>query len=146
MNISLIKVILSSGFLLLGLVFFCLGLSIRRAAFKKKDACTVKTEAVVVEINRETNLSAGGDSYRAWIPVFSYRADGEEIKVKSKIGQEKKIFEKGQHVILYYNPKQIREYYVPEENMSAGASIFTGVGTAFLALAVLSFAIGHFWV
>ena len=138
-NNTIVFPILITAFLLLGMVFMGLGIGIKSVIDKKAAACTSRTEAVVAEINREVNLSAGGDSYRSWFPVFSYRVNGEEITVRSKIGSEKKKFEAGQKVELFYNPDNIREYYVPAENASILPKVFIGVGGIFVALGILSF-------
>lgn len=139
MNSTIILTILVAAFLLLGIVFISLSLGIKTFFDKKKAVCTVKTEAIVTEVNREVNLSAGGDSYRSWFPVFSYRVNGEVITERSKLGHEKKIFEVGQKVTLFYNPENVREYYVPEENVSVLPKIFIVVGGTFTALGIICF-------
>lgn len=138
-NNTIVFPILITAFLILGVVFMGLGIGFKSVIDKKAAVCTARTEAVVTEINREVNLSAGGDSYRSWFPVFSYRANGEEITVRSKIGKEKKVFEAGQKVELYYNPDNVTEYYVPKENASVFPRIFIGVGGTFVVLGILSF-------
>jgi hypothetical protein len=140
-NNTIVFPILITAFLFLGTIFIGLGIGFKSVIDKKAAVCTARTEAVVTEMNREVNLSAGTDSYRSWFPVFSYWAKGEEITVRSKIGNEKKIFEEGQNVELYYNPDNIREYYVPAENVSFLPKVFIGVGGTFAALGIVSFLI-----
>lgn len=137
MHNTVVFPILTAGFLFLGIVFTGLGIVFKSVFTKKAEACTAQTTAVVEEINREVNLSTGIDSYRSWFPVFSYKANNRKITVRSKIGHEKKIFEKGQKVTLFYNPDNVREYYVPEENASALTKLFLIMGISFAALGIL---------
>lgn len=124
-------------FILFGLLFLMLSTVIKNRILKKEKACTSQTKAVVTEVNREMNLSAGTDSYYSWFPVFTYTVNGEEVVVRSIIGSEKKKFDVGQEVELFYNPANVREYYVPQENELVVTVVFNAVGGVFVALGIV---------
>ena len=132
MNVFFILITALVGF---GMLFLLLGLFIKRKVSKKIAACTARTEAVVKEINREVNLSAGTDSYYSWFPVFSYTVNGSEVIVRSTIGSQKKRFEVGQQVTLFYNPDKVYEYYVPQESILTVSTIFIIIGAAHIVIA-----------
>ena len=121
----------------LGALFLVIGLGWTISTKKKIKRCTAHVEAVVRSVKREVNLSAGTDSCRSWFTTFAFYANGQEVTVKSNLGTEKKLFEEGERLTLYYNPDNTKEFYVPKEVDTAPQQVFLIVGIGLIAVGTL---------
>lgn len=100
---------------------------------KRKAACVGETTATVQEI-KKVRTRMGDDYTYTWYPIYEYYVNGEPVVQKSEFGGNKDTFQQGQQVILYYNPDNPNEIYVPEENAEASAKVFRLVGNIFIVI------------
>lgn len=141
---SYVFILLSIGFFVLGCVFLGIGFGIQQIYRSKENKCCFVTKALVSEYNKEVALSTGDTSERLWYPVFAYTAKGQHYRVRSRIGNRKQIFTKGQTVTLYYDPEHPMDYYVPEENPQHVCRIFMTIGIVFIVLGATGWLINLF--
>ena len=129
--------------IVMGLVFLGIALYIRVSETNKKKACTEKTDGVVTNvIKSEITGNIGEASMYTWIPVFTYKAEGQELTKKSIYGAERQMLYIGQKVTVYYNPDNINDYYVLEEkNISKIQKIFSVIGAILILISVICFVI-----
>lgn len=68
------------------------------------------------------------------MPAYRYYVDEkqtESFEAEGYIGDGKKIFDEGQGVVLYYNPDQPEEIYVPEERQEYMVAILNILSIGF---------------
>ena len=117
-------VLIFFAFLGFSIVFFAIAVIlfyIKKRQKKKieelRKRCSKKADAIVAKIERRILLRSDPSSY-TWVPTYRYYFDEkqtEPFEAEGYIGNGKKIFDEGQRVVLYYNPDQPEEIYVPEE-------------------------------
>ena len=100
----------------------CSKSSLDKIEERKKD-CVTETTATVQEI-KEERIKIVDDYNYTWYPIYQYYVNGEPVVQKSEFGGDEGTFQKGQQVILYYNPENPNEIFVPEEKPEAAAKIF----------------------
>lgn len=79
--------------------------------------CSIKVDATIIKMERCIMLRSDPHSV-SWVPTYRYYVDEnqtESFETKGLVANRKKIFDEGQRVVLYYNPDQPEEIYVPEE-------------------------------
>ena len=120
--------IITCGGLLLGfwglavIMYVCSKSSLTKIEERKKD-CVTETTATVQDIKEECVKIVDDYNY-TWYPIYQYYVNGESVVQKSEFGGYKDTFQKGQQVILYYNPENPNEIFVPEEKPDTAAKIF----------------------
>ena len=127
-------------FCILSVLFFVLAQSSANRFNAKKKACTYKTTATIINIQKE-RISRSDDYNYTWYPTYEYYANGTRMEKKSNIGVGKNTFEKGQTVDLYFNPDNSDQVYVPSEKAESLVTVFRILGTAFGGVVLFSVAI-----
>ena len=69
-----------------------------------------------------------------YYPVFSYKANGEEIEVEHNVSPTD--FQVGEYVELKYNSKNPYQYYI-EDSKKAGNWVFIVTGMLFAPMGIL---------
>lgn len=118
-------------FWVISVIFLVVAKNSTNSLQEKKEKCVSETTATIIEIKKEEMRTSDGYSY-TWYPVYEYIVDGQQMTIKSNIGNGETHFEKGQQVTLYYNPYNPEEIYVPEENAESLMVFFKIMGIAFL--------------
>lgn len=118
-------------FWVISVIFLVIAKNSTNSLQEKKEKCVSETTATIIEIKKEEMRTSDGYSY-TWYPVYEYIVDGQQMTIKSNIGNGETHFEKGQQVTLYYNPYNPEEIYVPEENAESLMVFFKIMGIAFL--------------
>ena len=97
-----------------GVVF--LGVAGGIAFFKKKarGSCTQKVKAQIADVEcSEAGIIHGGGLISRY-PVYEYSVDGRKFRKRSSVGSTYENFRIGKNVVLYVNPENMNEFYVPE--------------------------------
>jgi hypothetical protein len=64
-----------------------------------------------------------------YYPIFSYSVNGKKYENKSRIGTNRKRFQVGEMVTVFYNPSEPGQYYVAEDQAAKrGPYYFLGFG------------------
>lgn len=128
-------------FWVISIIFLVIAKNSANSLREKKEKCVSETTATVIDIKKERMGTTDDYSY-TWYPVYEYTVDGQQITKKSNIGNGETRFEKGQQVTLYYNPDNLEEIYVPEENAESLAALFKVMGTVFLIVGFIPLVVG----
>ena len=96
-------------FVVVGLIFFAIGMSVRRRLLKERKGASVLTTATVVSVGKVIRTGKNA----AYFPEFQFQAGGTSYRVKSPSGSGFHRLSEGRQVELYYDPKNPRLFYVP---------------------------------
>lgn len=120
--------IFDAFFTLIPLVFFGIGMAMRRRLLKERRYATAFATAVVVTIERHM---AAGDGHRmVYFPEFEFQVGEKTYHVKSKSGYSYCAVSQGRNVDLYYAPENPELFYVPlmQKHDRRWSSLLCGVG------------------
>lgn len=119
-------------FAILPLVFFALGMRIRRRLIKECGYASALASAVVVSEGKRMN-PAGKGKKDIFIPEFEFQANGNTYRVTAPSGSGFRLVKKGAKVDLYYTPENPSIFYVPAiQNHERRCSwLFCGIGVVF---------------
>lgn len=112
-------------FTLIPLVFFAIGMSIRRSLLKERRYATVLTTATVV--SEGLRIRPGK---RSFFPEFEFRAGGNLYHVKAAKGSGVSCVTKGKQEELYYAPENPGVFYVPklQKHERRVSALLCGIG------------------
>lgn len=118
-----------TGFTLFPLVFFAIGMSIRRRLLKERGAATALVAATVVSEGRRKRTGRN----KNYFPVFEFQANGILYKVTYLSGSGFQLVKEGEQVDLYYTPENPRVFYVPvlQRHDKRRSRLFCGIGILF---------------
>lgn len=118
-----------AGFTIFPLVFFGIGMAIRRRLLKEQDNATALTAAVVVSEGRRKRTGRN----KTYFPVFEFRANGVSYRVTSHGGSGFQLVTEGDKVELYYNPENPQLFYVPvlQRYDNRCSRLYCGIGILF---------------
>ena len=119
----------------IGFVFTIVGIFILIYPFYHKIKCTEPTMAKVIGFEKRWSRGSKGRMGRyVYYPVFSYKANGEEIEVEHNVSPTD--FQVGEYVELKYNSKNPYQYYI-EDSKKAGNWVFIITGMLFAPMGIL---------
>ena len=119
----------------IGFVFTIVGIFILIYPFYHKIKCTEPTMAKVIGFEKRWSRGSKGRMGRyVYYPVFSYKANGEEIEVEHNVSPTD--FQVGEYVELKYNSKNPYQYYI-EDSKKAGNWVFIITGMLFTPMGIL---------
>ena len=127
------------GIGILGISLFMVGGAIKKDYNKRIEECTEKVEGEIIEIIKEDMSSSNDEMYRySWFPIVKYKVEEKEIKKRFNLGNAEPKYEKGQKVVICYNPQRVEEFYILGENVQKTiGKVFTMIGGLFLVIDVL---------
>lgn len=116
-------------FILFPLIFFAIGMFIRRRLLTERSAATALTTAAVVSEGRRNR--AGGK--KSCFPVFAFEANGRKYEVTAQSGSGFRTVKEGEQVDLYYMPENPQLFYVPvlQKYDNRCCRLFCGIGVLF---------------
>lgn len=88
---------------LVGAVFLCVGIGLRRSFLRKEERLRDRASGTVTEVVRRVSHGSDGDSV-CWYPIVEFEADGRKISLESDEGGGRKKFYEGQTVQVLYDP------------------------------------------
>ena len=97
--------------IIVGVVVFAYGLMNVIKDSKKKKICTGSITAIVVDFDRVPS----SNSWDMLYPIYDYTVNGQEYKMRSKIGKTKWNFKTGDTIEVRYNPENPKIMYVPSD-------------------------------
>lgn len=119
----------------IGFIFTIVGIFILIYPFYHKIKCTEPTIAKVIGFEKRWSRGNRGRMGRyVYYPVFSYKANGEEIEVEHNVSPTD--FQVGEYVELKYNSKNPYQYYI-EDSKKAGNWVFIVAGMLFAPMGIL---------
>lgn len=137
MSDTLMFVIMFSGtFILVGIVFFIIGIVKLNNIKKKEINCTSTTYGKVIDIVR--SQSYDGDSGSSCLhPVFEYKIGELKFIKQSVYGSYRSKYTIGEDVKIYYNPENYDEYYIAGDSLPkiwATITTIMGIGAIMIAI------------
>lgn len=131
--------ILISMFGLVCLIFLTIGTGMLSTESKKKKNYTQETTAKIKELKKKQVGKPGTPGSVRYYPVFEYRANGQFIRVESKVGSDKPKYKEGDEITIFYDPNSKKDFYIPgTKSANVIGSVFTGIG---VILAVAAFSV-----
>lgn len=117
--------IADTSFTIIPLVFFAIGMSMRRRLLKERGYANVRTRATVISRGRITRTGK-----RYFYPVYEFQAGGITYKVTSHSGYNVCFVTEGRQVDLYYASENPQLFYVPlmQKHDRRVSAIQCGVG------------------
>lgn len=115
-------------FTIIPLVFFAIGMTMRRRLLKERRYATVLTRAVVVSIRIRTHSGK-----RNYFPEFEFRAGERTYRVSYSGGYSFCAVQEGKQVDLYYAPENPELFYVPvmQKHDNRLSILLCGVGIVY---------------
>ncbi len=120
---------------LVGVVFLCVGVGLRRSFLKKEERLRARAPGTITEVVRRVHHGSDGDSV-SWYPIVEFEAEGRTISLECGDGGGRKTFREGQCVDVLYDPDD------PSCFRLEGRSTTRLVGNIFLAVGLGCVAIG----
>ena len=122
-----------TAFILFALLFYALGMAIRRRLLAERVRATAQTTAAVVSDGRRVR---GGR--HVFFPEFAFQAGGRTWRVVSPSGRGRRAVCEGQQVELYYAPEDPRCFYVPavQRHDRRVSALLCGIGVVWPLLAL----------
>lgn len=129
--------ILISLFGLVCLIFLTVGTGMLSSESKKRKNYTQETTARVKELKKKQVGKPGAPGSVRYYPVFEYRANGQFVRVESKVGSDKPKYKEGDEIRIFYDPDSKKNFYIPDsKSASVIGTVLTVIGII-LAIAVL---------
>lgn len=122
------RLIIDTGFVIIPLVFFVIGMAIYYRLLKERRYAVVLTTATV--ISRGWNTYSGK---RGFFPEYEFQANGEKYKVISSSGYSTCYLKEGDKTDLYYALENPKIFYVPamQKHDKRWAVLLCGIGIVY---------------
>lgn len=126
--------------LLIGILFLCIGLGIKKNKKNKIKNCTAVTKGKVVNIVKrsygEGNIDEATTSM--FHPVIEYSVNNEKYVKTHAFGAVPAKYEVGQEVEIHYNPDDCEKYYIEGEKIQKTlGTVFTIAGSIIIVVGIL---------
>lgn len=112
-------------FWLIGVLFFVIQVHMKKSLEETKEICTDFTYATVIEM--EKTYETEFDDYY-YYPTYEYFVDDVRYEIETGNGSNRRMFDEGEEVELYYNPDNPEEVYIPGEQQEIELIIFNVIG------------------
>lgn len=124
-----------TGFVLISLIFFAIGMRLRGRMLKERCHATVLTSATVVSSG--VRVHPGNNHY---YPEYEFRVGEKTVRVKSKNGYGHCHLTVGGQVELYYAPEDPGLFYVPlmQKFDKRWSALLCGVGIVYPLVGLLA--------
>lgn len=113
-------------FLIIGILLFIIGACFLILQIRRRLSCSGQVLAVIVEVQRKKISTWKGKAFFQYFSTFSYQAEGKNYLIKHPVKNDK-TYQKGNNVLIYYNPKA-------PENIYTGGSLFLCISSILLLL------------
>ena len=113
-NMGWIAILIPMVFCIIGIIVFIIGVCGNRSHKKRKERCTecVQGKVLRIQVDRESrSLDDVRTTYL--LPVYEYSIKGVRFEKQSHVSIKKGQLHPGQSVVIWYNPLNLDEYYVP---------------------------------
>ena len=115
----------------IALIFYAIGMAMRRRLLRERRHATCATTATVVSTGRRTVVGEGNK--RAYFPQYRFQVGETSYHVTSPSGYSHCFLSEGRQVTLYYAPEDPRLFYVPamQTHDRRWSNLLCGVGILF---------------
>lgn len=119
----------NTAFTMFPLIFFAIGMSIRRRLIKERENAVALTTAVVISEGKRQHIGKN----KNYFPEFEFQVNGVNYKVISPHGVGFSLVKKGNQVDLYYMPENPQLFYVPalQKYDKRCSRLYCGIGILF---------------
>lgn len=98
----------------------------------KKLICTSSCEGEIAGISKSIKSDEAGDTMM-YSPVFNYNVEGVSYTKESTISSSRCKYNKGDKIMVFYNPQNPDQYYVKGNN----SNIFMAVVVLFVGIVMI---------
>ena len=134
-------------FLIVGVIFIAVGIGVKIADDNKKEVCSQKVSATVVNLLEKENETKKSNGSRrtttVYSPVFSYVVDGKEYVENNNSYSSPCHYYVGQQTEIFIDPDDPSRFYAPDDNtygiLTLVFSIVGGVMTVVAVILIVSF-------
>lgn len=120
---------------LLSLILLSIGTGMLSTESRKHRLYTQETTARIKELKEKQTGKPGKPGSVRYYPVFEYRANGQFLRVESKVGSDKPAYKVGDEIKIFYDPNSKRDFYIPG---NTAAVVIGAVITVIGILAVIA--------
>jgi len=122
-------------------IFIVVGIFLVKSYNHKKEICTVKAEATVIENRKIKTTRRSGKNHRkktstGYAPVYSYKYEGTEYTLKSSTSTNPPLFDVGETVEIYINPDNPKEIFVPRDKTEYIVGMIFSIGGTVIGIIV----------
>ncbi len=115
-----------------GIGLISVGLFFHRRQKKLESSCTMRTEGMVIRLDRQERTYSEKDDDGntrerksvTYHPVFNYEVGGRKIEKTVAAGSGRPEFTEGQSVTVMYDPQNPEQYYVTEDKTGSRFGIY----------------------
>lgn len=130
---AMFTLIFTGTWCLVGLIFLCVGLAMRKSALNREERLRARTSGTIIEVVRHGRANGAG-----WFPIVEFEADGKRISLESRDGGGAKRFYEGQAVEVLYDPDDPACFQLEGMNtVRLVGTIFTWVGLGSIAVGLI---------
>ena len=126
--------------ILLGIIFFLIGIGLGMNERKKKKYCTQPVMATVIKLVRKrisSDIDIHDIASYSWFPIYQYDYNGKTYTRESSFGNTRKIYKEGQTLYLFINPGNPEKIYNSMDKQGMLAKIFAGIGAGLLVVGII---------
>ncbi|MBE5885544.1 MAG: DUF3592 domain-containing protein [Lachnospiraceae bacterium] len=116
-----------------GLILLIAGILMLVFRNKKKERCTVKSVAKVVDVKVKQEKE---DEPVVYCPVYEYEYEGKEYKADDD-KEYKKMPKKGKKITIYINPEKPKEYFVKSFAKTMTSIVFIALGAILVVMSIV---------
>lgn len=128
-------------FVIVGIIFFIVGMILSSNAKRKFKVCTAITSAKVLKNVKERYSHNVSDPYYDYLihPVFEYYVGEERFEREYTIGTSKVKYQDGSSINILYNPNKPTMFYVEgDKTQSILGKVFKIAGIVCIFTAIVS--------
>ena len=130
----LFTLIFTGTWCLVGAVFLCVGIGLRRSFLKKEERQRARASGTVEEIVRRRS----GDS-SSFYPIVSFDYDGRKVSLESNSGGGRKKYYEGQNVEVLYDPEDPTCFRIEgDDTARVLGTVFTAIGLGCIAIGAIA--------
>ena len=126
--------------IIIGIVFFVMGVLIFITEYGKNKRCTAEADAVITDVIKEERWKRskhGSGRQIYYYPVIEFPVRGQTIRVKTRIKASLPgTYKKGDRLNILYNPQNPADLKLPGNTIWEGA---VGMGIMFLLGAIFAY-------
>lgn len=111
-----------------GIIFVAVGVGVSISEKKKKSSCTYLVMAEIIDMRKSVTSWQDHSKTVSWYPVYQYYIYDEVLTVNSNIGHYKPVYEVGDRVEIYVDPRHPDIIYDPTRTGIMVGKIFIVVG------------------
>lgn len=129
------KILLILFLPLFALGFCIIGAGLCHSAHMQEKNCSAMAEGRVIEDRKNSYIG----QKRMFTPIMEYQVENEIFTGETNVWHSSRLFERGEYVMIGYNPTNPEEFYIKSYNLNMMARLgilFLVIGGAILVITV----------